>query len=218
MSNGKTQRSRRNGTAAGVESTALALPQITRAQANQILKARAVELYQDARSAQQHQQRDFEAQYGRADRIDAAPLGDLQHLQLRFAAIAARQQRQLAGQEPKVSKFVGSLGEIIVGDVTVALACERALELFTPIDEREYIGYKGSLGRKGYDESVLAQYHIVDDPQRTATAQDTDADPDEPVCLHETVEPYEDKPTRGACADCGADFDLTGAETDAQRT
>jgi hypothetical protein len=67
MSNGKTQRSRRNGSAAVVESTALALPHITRAQANKILKARAVELYQDARSAQQHQQRDFEAQYGRAD-------------------------------------------------------------------------------------------------------------------------------------------------------
>jgi hypothetical protein len=92
MSNGKTQRSRRNGTAAVVESTALALPQITRAEANQILKARAVELYHDARSAQQHQQRDFEAQYGRADRIDAALLAELQHLQLRFAAIAARQR------------------------------------------------------------------------------------------------------------------------------
>jgi hypothetical protein len=104
------------------------------------------------------------------------------------------------------------------GDVTVALACERALELFTPIDEREYVGYNGSLGRKGYDESVLAQYHIVDDPKRTAPAQDADADPDEPVCLHETVEPYEDEPARGACADCGADFDLTGAETEAQRT
>jgi len=217
MSNDKTQRSRRNGTAAVVESTALALPQITRAQANQILKARAVELYQDARSAQQQQQRDFEAQHGRADRIDAALLGELQHLQLRFAAIAARQQRQLSGQEPKVNKFVRSLGEII-GDVTVAVASEKALELFTPIDEREYVGYNGSLGRKGYDESVLAQYHIVDDPKRTATAQDADADPDEPVCLHETVEPYEDEPTRGACADCGADFDLTGAETDAQRS
>jgi hypothetical protein len=54
-SNGKTQRSRRNGSPAVVESTALALPQITRAPANQILKARAVELYQDARSAQQHE-------------------------------------------------------------------------------------------------------------------------------------------------------------------
>jgi hypothetical protein len=43
------------------------------------------------------------------------------------------------------------------GDVTVALACEKALELFMPIDEREYVGYNGSLGRKGYDESVLAQ-------------------------------------------------------------
>jgi hypothetical protein len=112
--NGKTQRSRRNGAAAVVESTALALPQITRVQANQILKARAVELYQDARNAQQHEQRDFEAQYGRADRIDAAHLGELQHLQMRFAAIAARQQRQPSGQVPKVNKFVRSLGELIV--------------------------------------------------------------------------------------------------------
>src|SRR5450755_769545 len=62
------------------------------------------------------------------------------------------------------------------GDVTVAVASEKALELFTPIDEREYVGYNGSLGRKGYDESVLAQYQIIDDPQRTATAQDVDAD------------------------------------------
>ena len=101
--------------------------------------------------------------------------------------------------------------------MTVALASEKALELFTPIDEREYIGYNDTVGRKGYDESVLAQYQIVDDPKRTPAAHDADADPDEPVCLHETVEPYEDEPTRGACADCGADFDLTGTETDAQR-
>jgi hypothetical protein len=45
--NGKTQRSR---VGPAVESTALALPQITRAQANEILKGRAVELYHDARS------------------------------------------------------------------------------------------------------------------------------------------------------------------------
>lgn len=100
----------------------------------------------------------------------------------------------------------------------MAVASEKALELFTPIDEREYVGYNGSLGRKGYDESVLAQYQIIDDPKRAATTQDADADPDEPVCVHETVEPYEDEPMRGACADCGTDFDLTGVETDAQRT
>jgi hypothetical protein len=112
----------------------------------------------------------------------------------------------------------GRVFQITATSRWLALASEKALELFTPIDERDYIGYNGSLGRKGYDDSVLAQYHIVDDPKRTATAQDADADPDEPVCLHETVEPYEDEPKRGACADCGADFDLTGAETDAQHT
>jgi len=113
--NGKTQRSRSNTAATVVESTALALPQITRAQANEILKARAVELYQGARSAQQHLQRAFEAEHGRADRIDAPLLAELQHLQLRFAAIAARQQRQPSAQEPKVNRFVKALGEIIVG-------------------------------------------------------------------------------------------------------
>ena len=116
--NGKTQRSRSNTAATTtVESTALALPQITRARANEILKARAVELYHQARSAQQHEQRAFEDQFGRADRIDAPLLAELQHLQMRFAAIAARQQRQPSGNEPKVNRFVKALGEII-GDVT----------------------------------------------------------------------------------------------------
>ena len=64
--NGKTQRSRVSH-ATAVESTALAVPQITRAQANEILKARAVELYHDARSAQQNEQRTFEVQHGRAE-------------------------------------------------------------------------------------------------------------------------------------------------------
>jgi hypothetical protein len=208
--NGKTQRSRSNTAATPtVESTALALPQITRARANEILKARAVELYHQARSAQQHEQRAFEEQFGRADRIDAPLLAELQHLQMRFAAIAARQQRQPSGNEPKVNRFVKALGEII-GDVTVALATDRALELFSPIDEHDYLGYghNGSLGRKGYDESVLAQYRIVDDPKPVAPTHDRDDDPDE-VCLHEAVEPDEDEPTRGTCPDCGAEFDLT---------
>ena len=96
------------------------------------------------------------------------------------------------------------------GDVTVALATDRALELFSPIDEHDYLGYghNGSLGRKGYDESVLAQYRIVDDPKPVAPTHDRDDDPDE-VCLHEAVEPDEDDPTRGTCPDCGAEFDLT---------
>ncbi|MGD0476022.1 MAG: hypothetical protein ABSB70_22765, partial [Candidatus Velthaea sp.] len=181
--------------AAVVESTALALPHITRAQVNQMLKARTVELYQDARSAQQQQQqqqqqRDFEAQHGGADRIDAALFGELQHLQLRLAAIAACQQRQLSGQEPKVNKFVRSLGEIIVGGChRSALQRESLGAIHANRRARVTSATNGSLGRKGYDESVFAQYHIVDDPQRTASAQDSGADPDEPLCLRETVEP-----------------------------
>src|SRR5664280_2306758 len=176
--NGKTQRSRSNTAATTtVESTALALPQITRARANEILKARAVELYHQARSAQQHEQRAFEDQVGRADRIDAALLAELQHLQMRFAAIAARQQRQPSGQEPKVNRFVKALGEIL-GDVTIALATDKALELFAPVDKHEYLGFAGSLGSKGYDESVLAQYQIVDEPKPIAPTHDRDDDPD----------------------------------------
>ena len=96
----------------------------------------------------------------------------------------------------------------------MALATDRALELFAPIDEHDYLGYghNGSLGRKGYDESVLAQYRIVDDPKPVAPTHDRDDDPDE-VCLHEAVEPDEDEPTRGICADCGAEFDLTAAQS-----
>ncbi len=45
---------------------------------------------------------------------------------MRFAAIAARQQRANYSQEPKVNKFVKQLGEII-GDVTVHLATARAV-------------------------------------------------------------------------------------------
>jgi hypothetical protein len=76
-----------------------------------------------------------------------------------FAAIAARQQRQPHTQESKVNRFVKALGENN-GDVTVALATEKAMEFFTPIDESNYAGYGGSLGREGYDESVLAQYAV----------------------------------------------------------
>lgn len=124
-------------------------------------------------------------------------------------------------QQNRCSSFFGSeqsggAGACIPnnGDVTVALATDRALELFAPIDEHDYLGYghNGSLGRKGYDESVLAQYRIVDDPKPVAPTHDRDDDPDE-VCLHEAVEPDEDEPTRGICADCGAEFDLTAAQS-----
>jgi hypothetical protein len=93
-----------------------AVPQITRAQANQLLKARALELYHAARSERDEHIRAFEAEYGRADRIDHTVLADLQRIQARLAAIAARQQRANAtGGEPKVAKFVDQLGAMIVG-------------------------------------------------------------------------------------------------------
>jgi len=70
--------------------------QITRAQANELLKARELELYHAARNQRDEHIRAFEAEYGRADRIDHTVLADLQGTQARLAAIAAQQQRSSA--------------------------------------------------------------------------------------------------------------------------
>ncbi len=50
---------------------ALLARQMTRAQANDLLKARALELYHAARAERDEHIRAFEAEYGRADRIDS---------------------------------------------------------------------------------------------------------------------------------------------------
>ncbi len=77
---------------------------------------RALELYHAARTQRDERIRAFEAEYGRADRIDHSVLADLQRIQARLAAIAARQQRANAtGGEPKVAKFVDQIGTMIVG-------------------------------------------------------------------------------------------------------
>ncbi len=65
--------------------------QITRAEANARIKARALELYHAARAQREEHIHAFEAEYGRADRIDHTVLADLQRVQARLAAIAARQ-------------------------------------------------------------------------------------------------------------------------------
>jgi len=88
--------------------------QITRVEVNARIKARALELYHEARTQRDQHIRAFEAEYGRADRIDHTVLADLQRIQARLAAIAARQQRANAtGGEPKVAKFVDQLGMIM---------------------------------------------------------------------------------------------------------
>lgn len=131
---------------------------------------------------------------------------------MRFAGIAARQQRHGYAQEPKVNKFVDALGEVI-GKVTVHLATENALELFAPINEQDYLGYAGRVGTKGYDESVLAGYRVVDDPSGAVNAAPSrEEDDDSSVCLHENIEPFEDEPTRGTCNECGAEFDLSATD------
>jgi len=89
---------------------------ITRSEANARTKARALELYHVARTQRDERIRAFEAEYGRADRIDHSVLADLQRIQARLAAIAARQQRANAtGGEPKVAKFVDQIGTMIEG-------------------------------------------------------------------------------------------------------
>jgi len=189
--------------------------QITRADANARIKTRALELYYEARTQRDERIRAFEAEYGRADRIDNSVLADLQRTQARLAAIAARQQRANAsGGEPKVAKFVDQIGTMI-GAVSAHLATERALELFAPVQQADYVGWNGSgVGPKGQDDALLAGYQVVDDPLGAENAAPT-ADGDGEVCLHIEIEPYEDEPTRGACLDCGEEFGLRGAPANA---
>ena len=186
---------------------------ITRAQANELLKARALELYHAARVQREEHIRVFEAEYGRADRIDQSVLADLQRTQARLAAIAARQQRSSGtGAEPKVAKFVDQIGTMI-GSISAHLATERALELFAPVSQADYVGWNGgAIGPKGHDESVLADYEIVDDPLGATNAVSS-VDEDGDVCLHREIEPYEDEPTRGACSDCGDEFVIKATAT-----
>jgi hypothetical protein len=176
---------------------------ITRAEANRMLKARAQERYHEARAHREEGIRNFESEFGRSDRIDAVLIKDLQNLQLRFAAIGARHQRHGYGSEPKVSKFTRQLGEII-GELSAHVATERALELFAPVEERDYLGVGGTLGRKGFDESLLVGFHILDEtvPKNVTPTVDDDGD----VCLHEEVEPYEEDPRLVVCTACGEEF------------
>ena len=206
----RNRKSNSNGTALATVEPA-ALPTISRSEANKLIKQRAQDLYHEARAEREDRIRQFEVEYGRADRIDHTLLRDLQHLQTRFAAIAARQFKYGGDNEPKVSKFTKQLGDII-GELSSHLATERALELFAPVEERDYVGAGGTIGRKGLDDSILAGYSVIDDPlgPKNVTPTPIDEDADE-VCLHDDVEPYEDDPSRGACIECGEEFDLATA-------
>jgi hypothetical protein len=106
-----------NGTAlAAVESATAPALRITRSEASARQKARALELFHEARTRREEQIRAFEAEYGRVDRLDHTILADLQRIQARLAAIAARQHRGNSyAAEPKVSKHVEILGQLIVG-------------------------------------------------------------------------------------------------------
>ncbi len=142
-----SRKAKTNGsTALATITTAPSALQITRADANARIKTRALELYHEARTQRDERIRAFEAEYGRADRIDDSVLADLQRTQARLAAIAAWQQRANAtGGEPKVAKFVDQIGTMI-GAVSAHLAMERALELFAPVQQADYVGWNGSGG------------------------------------------------------------------------
>ena len=199
-------RTRRTPPKAGAQSAPPALPTITRARASELLKQRAQELFHEARTQREDRIHQFEGEFGRADRIDHTLLSDLQALQVRFAAIAARQHRYGGESEPRVSKYTKQLGDII-GDLSAHLATERARELFAPVDEREYIGSGATIGRKGLDESILAGYRIVDDAfGETTHASPTAIEGDSEVCLHVDLEQCEDDQDRVVCADCGEEF------------
>ena len=132
-----------------------ALRTITRKEAKIMLRNRAVDLYDAARTQRESNVQSFEAQYGRCDRIDHGLLHDLDALMLRFSAIHARQQRTTHG-EPKISKYVEQLGAMR-GSLSAHLATIQALELFARVEKSDYLGYGGgeTLGEKGHDESVL---------------------------------------------------------------
>ncbi len=176
-----------------------------------MLKQRAQELYHDARAQRDERIRQSETEYSRADRIDNTLLRDLQQLQARFAAIGARQFKFGSETEPKVLKLTKQLGDII-GELSSHLATERALELFAPVEERDYVGMGGTIGRKGLDEAVLAGYNVIDDPlgPRNVTPTPIDEEEDE-ICLHDDVEAFEEDPGRAACVDCGEEFEVAAA-------
>jgi len=61
------------------------------------------------------------------------------------------------------------------------------LELFAPVEERDYVGAGGTIGRKGLDESILVGYNVVDDPigPKNVTLTPIHEDEDDPSrCLH----------------------------------
>jgi len=81
------------------------------------------------------------------------------------------------------------------------------------VQEADYVGWNGgAVGPKGHDDSVLAGYEIVDDPLGAKNAVPS-ADEDGAVCLHSEIEPYDDEPSRGACASCGEDFGIRVARS-----
>jgi len=50
---------------------------------------------------------------------------------------------------------------------------------------------------------------VTDDPLGPKNVTPTPVDEDDAeVCLHDNVEPYDDDPIRGACAECGEEFEL----------
>lgn len=177
---------------------------VTRAEATSMLIDRAFERYNAACAERDERIAVFESDIGRSDRIDASLLNELQRLQVRFAAINARQQRSSSytgTSEPKVSKYVDQLGAMI-GQISAHIATDRALELFRPVKKEDYVGWDGErVGQKGHDDELLASLTIVDNPK-----SETEDEPDDDVCLHENTEPTEDGFAQ--CVDCDEEVEV----------
>lgn len=68
------------------------------------------------------------------------------------------------------------------------LATERALSLFEPVREQDYVGYARRIGTRGLDEAVLEDYEIVDDQPAPSTDEEGE------VCLHQDLEVKRGRP------------------------
>ena len=155
---------------------------ITASQAHQLVLIAATERFQNAQTEQTRLQTEFTEKYGASDRIDAALLNEVQRLQMRFAAIAARQAAERnhygTAKEPRAAKTVAKLGEII-GDLTVYIATEQVEPLFRPVREEDFLGDRHDreqrrVGRLGYDPRVLEGKTIIPDQKPAEGATGTE--------------------------------------------
>ena len=213
----RNRKSNSNGTAlATVEPPAL--PTISRSEANNLLKQRAQDLYHEARAEREDRIRQFETEYGRADRIDHTLLRDLQapadaiRSDRRASVQVRRRQPRAEGLEVhQAARRHHRRTQLASGD-RARLGTLRTGR-GTRLQGREPAG---TIGRKGLDDSILDQLQR-DRRSRSGPKNVTPT----PIYFKTRTKSastatrvssrYEDDPSRGACAECGEEFDLVTA-------